>query len=124
LLVRCIDRSYRAGIAQWCSAELRAGWSGLGIFLFTIASRSALGPTQPPIQWIPKALSLGIKRPEREADRSPPSSAEVKEWVELYIHSPNTPSWRPYLHRITTEYFSLYFVKYSPDLNVIELEVL
>jgi hypothetical protein len=30
---------------------------------------------------------------EREADHSPPSSAEVKEWVELYLHSPNTPSW-------------------------------
>jgi hypothetical protein len=30
----------------------------------------------------------------READHSPPSSAEVKEWVVLYLHSPNTPSWR------------------------------
>jgi len=30
----------------------------------------------------------------READHSPPSIAEVKECVELYIHSPNTPSWR------------------------------
>jgi hypothetical protein len=30
----------------------------------------------------------------READRSPPSSAEVKEWAELYLHSPKTPSWR------------------------------
>jgi hypothetical protein len=30
----------------------------------------------------------------READHSPPSSAEVKVWVELYLHSPNTPSWR------------------------------
>jgi hypothetical protein len=30
----------------------------------------------------------------READHSPPSSAEVKEWVELYFHSPNMPSWR------------------------------
>jgi hypothetical protein len=30
----------------------------------------------------------------READHSPPSSAEVKEWVELYLHSPSTPSWR------------------------------
>jgi hypothetical protein len=28
-----------------------------------------------------------------EADHSPPSSAEVKEWVKLYLHSPNTPSW-------------------------------
>jgi hypothetical protein len=24
----------------------------------------------------------------READHSPPSDAEVKEWVELYLHSP------------------------------------
>jgi hypothetical protein len=38
----------------------------------------ALGPTQPPIQLVPGALSLGIKRPLREADHSPPSSAEVK----------------------------------------------
>jgi hypothetical protein len=30
----------------------------------------------------------------READHSPPFSAEVKEWVELCLHSPNTPSWR------------------------------
>jgi hypothetical protein len=29
----------------------------------------------------------------READHSLPSSAEVKEWLELYLHSPNTPSW-------------------------------
>jgi hypothetical protein len=66
---------------------------GLGNFLFTTASRMALGPTQPPIQWVPEALSLGVKRPGREADHSPPSSAEVKECVELYLHSPNTPSW-------------------------------
>jgi hypothetical protein len=31
---------------------------------------------------------------EHEADHSPPSSTEVKEWVELYLQSPNTPSWR------------------------------
>jgi hypothetical protein len=36
----------------------------------------------------------GVKRPGREADHSPPSSAEVKECVELYLHSPNTPTWR------------------------------
>jgi hypothetical protein len=67
---------------------------GLGIFLFTTASRTALGPTQPPIQWVPGALSQGLKRPGREADHSPPSTAEVKESVELYLHSPSTPSWR------------------------------
>jgi hypothetical protein len=66
---------------------------GLGIFLF-IASRTALGPTQPPMQWVSGAPSLWIRRPGREADHSPPSSAEVKECLELYLHSPNTPSWR------------------------------
>jgi len=52
-------------------------WLGLGIFLST-APRTALGPTQPPIQWAP-ALSLGVKRPGREADHSHPCSAEIKE---------------------------------------------
>jgi hypothetical protein len=47
-------------------------------FVFTTASRRALGPTQPPIQWVPGALSSGTKRTGREADHSPPSSAEVK----------------------------------------------
>jgi hypothetical protein len=61
---------------------------GLGIFLFTTASRTTLGPTQPPIQWVPGALSLRVKRPRCEADHSPPSTAEVKEWVALYLHSP------------------------------------
>jgi hypothetical protein len=51
----------------------------LGIFLFTTASKTALGPTQPPIHWLPGALFLGVKRPGREADHSPPSSDEVKE---------------------------------------------
>jgi hypothetical protein len=66
---------------------------GLGIFLFT-ASRTALSPTQPHIQRVPGALSLGVKRPGREADHPSPSSAEVKECMELYLHSPNTPPWR------------------------------
>jgi hypothetical protein len=54
-------------------------WRELGIFPFTTASRTALGPTQPPIKWVLGALSLGVKRPGREADHSPPSSAKVKE---------------------------------------------
>jgi hypothetical protein len=67
---------------------------GLWIFLFSTASRRALKPSQPPIQWVLGALSLGVKRPGLEADHSPPSSAEVDEYVELYLHSPITPSWR------------------------------
>jgi hypothetical protein len=40
------------------------------------------------------ALSLGVKWQGREADHSPPSSAEIKEYMKLYLHSPNTSSWR------------------------------
>jgi hypothetical protein len=66
---------------------------GLGIFIFTTMYRMALGPTKPPIQWVPGALSLEVKQPGHEADHSPPSSAKVKELMELYLHSLNTPSW-------------------------------
>jgi hypothetical protein len=50
-----------------------------GNFFLHYRSRQTLGPTQPPIQWVPAALSLRVKLPGREADHSPPSSAEVKE---------------------------------------------
>jgi hypothetical protein len=46
-----------------------------------------LRPTQPHIQWIPGALSSGVKRPGREADHSPPTSAEVKE-IWIYTATP------------------------------------
>jgi hypothetical protein len=81
------------GLDDWGS-RVRFPALGLGIFLFTTASRTALGPTQPPIQWVPGALPLGVKRLGREADHSPPSNAEVKECVALYHHSPNMPLWR------------------------------
>jgi hypothetical protein len=32
----------------------------------------------PPSQWVPGDVSLGLKRPGREADHSPPTSAQVK----------------------------------------------
>jgi hypothetical protein len=42
---------------------------------------------QPPIQRVPGTLSLGVRRQGREVDRSPPTSAEVKN-VDLYIPPP------------------------------------
>jgi hypothetical protein len=35
---------------------------GRGFFFFVSASRPALGPTQPPIQWVPGVLSPKVKR--------------------------------------------------------------
>jgi hypothetical protein len=66
---------------------------GQGIFLFTIGSRPNLGPTKPPIQWAPEVLSPGKNRRGREADRSPPSSAGVKNG-EAIRPLPHPSSWR------------------------------
>jgi hypothetical protein len=64
---------------------------------FSIHSvQTGLGPTQPPIQWIPGA-SQGVKLQGREADHSPPSSAEVNNG-ESIPPLPHTSSW----HGITS----------------------
>jgi hypothetical protein len=53
--------------------------AGQRIFPLASVSRPALGPTQPPVLCVPGVLSPGVKaRPGRDADHSPPSSAEVK----------------------------------------------
>ena len=46
-------------------------------------ARPALGPTQSLVQWV---LGRGVDHP-------PPSSAKVKERVELYLSSTSEPSW-------------------------------
>jgi hypothetical protein len=49
--------------------------------LFTKMSRLAVGPTHPPVQWVSGAHVPWGKWLEPEADRSCPSSANVKiEW--------------------------------------------
>jgi hypothetical protein len=60
----------------------------LPIFFFFTSSGPALGPTQPPIQWVSGALSPQVNRPGREANHSPPTSAKIKEtWI--YTSTPS-----------------------------------
>jgi hypothetical protein len=62
------------------------------VFPFVTACRPALGPTQPPVQWVPGVVYRGVKRSGREADHSPPSSVEVKNaWS--YTTTPSASSW-------------------------------
>jgi len=58
-----------------------------GLSLVPTASRSALMPTQLPIQWAPGVLSLEIKRPGREGDHSPTSSGDIKN-ARSYNYTP------------------------------------
>jgi hypothetical protein len=86
----------------------------------------------PPIQRVPGALSPGLKEPGREADHSPPSTAEYKKaW--------NYTSTNPYVfmayclvkprHRvrmnltneISEKYFIFYFVKYLPRTKMFQI---
>jgi len=59
------------GLDDRCSIP---GGGNDGIFF----SPSCLGLTQPPIQWVPVAITTGGKRPGREAEKSLQSSAVVK----------------------------------------------
>ena len=48
----------------------------------------------------------GVKRPGRGVDHPPPSSADVKERIELYLYTTSGPSW-PVIG-LTLSYFYLY----------------
>jgi hypothetical protein len=80
---------------SWAVVGIATGYGlydrGIGVpspgrvknFLFSVSSRPALGSTQHPIQWVPR-----VKRPRREADHSPPTSAEVKK-IWIYTSTPS-----------------------------------
>jgi len=49
-------------------------------------SRPILAPTQPPFQLVPRAYSPQVRRPERQADHPPPSTAQVEKiWISANI---------------------------------------
>jgi hypothetical protein len=75
---------YRSRYSDW----LRAGWlSGRNSspgrvknFDFSISSRPNVGPTRPPVEYVP-----GVKRQGREADHSPSTNVVVKKtWIYTF----------------------------------------
>jgi hypothetical protein len=78
-----IQPYWRRGSSVSVVTRIRAGRSGFDsskgeIFFCATVSRTALGLTQPPIQWVSNALSPKLKRQGREADHSAPPSTVVK----------------------------------------------
>jgi hypothetical protein len=72
-----ISRDNSVNVATGWTAGVRFS-SGLRDCFYSTASRLVMGLTQPPIQWVQRALSPVLKRPGHETDHSPPSSAKVK----------------------------------------------
>jgi hypothetical protein len=73
--------AFGAGIALCYSTGLRAGWLGVRVPARagnSFLQQRVLGPTQHTIQWVPGALSVGVRRSGRKTDDSLLSSAEVK----------------------------------------------
>jgi hypothetical protein len=86
------EPGYRTRYSDWLRAgRLRDRGSSPGRVKnshFSMLSRPALGSTQPPVQWVPGALSQGVNLPEREANHLPPTSAEVK---KMWIYTSTPP---------------------------------
>jgi hypothetical protein len=99
-IATCLQYLYAHNFIQASRTEmwlvltrLRAGrpgfnsrWGQWWNFLFTTASIPTLRPIQPPDQ---RVLSPGVRRPGREAEHLPPSSAEVN-GVWSYTSTPPT----------------------------------
>jgi hypothetical protein len=101
-LVLKYGRSHQVKNTDWGSSRIRS-WGiytgskrkvGAGDRIsvgryFPHPSRPVLRPNQPPTQWVyPRDKAAEVWRLPPT-----PSSAEVKERVELYLHSPSGPRW-------------------------------
>jgi hypothetical protein len=74
-----MSQSGGTGIAQWYSAGLRSGWSGVraqigsrNLFLYRRVQTGSGAHTASNIKHVPGSLSLEVKRLGLEADHSPP----------------------------------------------------
>jgi hypothetical protein len=78
---------------------------------FQNPSRPALGPTQPPIKWVPghsQGKTAGTWRWPPA-----PSSAEVKNRVELFLYYSNGPTWQVIGWTLTTCFCLLFDNSFS-----------
>jgi hypothetical protein len=85
-LGNAVHNVHPSGINVWCFQYLST--PPVCSFTFTcvltfFCFRLVLWSTQPPLQWAPRG---GVNHP-------PPSSAEVKEIIELYLYSTPVPLW-------------------------------
>jgi hypothetical protein len=103
--------------------RLWTGWrvwclTGAEIFLFATTSRSALGLTQPSIQWLLGALSLGVKQLKHE-------SGHVHISLRLRMHGSMPQFSHVYLikHKTASLFFTFSAMRHVDQWNFIFSEV-
>jgi hypothetical protein len=64
------------------------------IFLLASASKPALGPTQPPVQWVPGVLSPGVKRGRGVTLTTRPHLVPTLRMSRSTSSPPQAPPWR------------------------------
>jgi hypothetical protein len=111
-----INGKFRISVAAYCFVCVLTSWAVIAPSVwwldYGLDDRGSIpgggweyfsSPPRPERPWSPPSLLSseyqglfpgGVKRLKREADHSPPSSAGVKGWMELYLHSLNASSWR------------------------------
>jgi hypothetical protein len=93
---------YGSKLGQDSSVRIATGYGLDGPGIESRRGRDFLYPFRQALGAHPASYKMGtgsfsgVKRPGRGVDHPPPSSAEVKERVELYLYSPSRPS-RPVL---------------------------
>jgi hypothetical protein len=73
--------------------EVRSPAEAKGFFSVACVSRPALGPTQPPVQWVPEVLSPGLKRSQGVTLTTHPHLGPSSRMSRSYT-SPPSNSWR------------------------------
>jgi hypothetical protein len=92
-------------------------FSGSRDFSFATTPRPDLGLIHPPIHWVPRTLSQGIKRPRGQADHSLPLSAEDASTCSYAsIYSYVFIAW--YLIQQRTIFFYILYVKIPSTLQI------
>jgi hypothetical protein len=87
------EPAWRSRYSDWLWARRPRGWSlkpdmGKIFLLFILTGYVAHPASYPMVTRGGGGGFPGVKRPGRETYHSPPTSAEFKNYVDLYIHSP------------------------------------
>ena len=108
--------------SAWYSATI-ASFHVLANPLFTTTtSRPVLEPIHLPLSWLPVVSFLGVKRPGREVDHSPPSSAAVnKIWSYILLHLYAFMAWTGKAVPLPSPTSCLLVVAVQPDLLTVSL---